>query len=421
MAEAPSDPNVIYAVEESSRVWVTRNAGTNPIATPTVPPSWAPVLTLGGINNVTVDPANPNIAYLACNSGVYKTFDWGTNWFQSGTSGFIYRDIAIDPANSNHLFVATNMGVSMSTDAGGSWQDMSDGIPAGLIVNGLSLNPSTRRMAASTWGRGVYLLDVPAPTPCPSCTPIPTPTPIPPTPTPTPSPTPTPPPIVSVIVSLPVATIAPSVTNFTQPVMASTIDAADNLVGFQGDLSFDSSVVSFQSPPVSPSGLTTNNFNVSGVILSNGPGPIKKVKIFAYVNDFVTPLSGAGTLFTLNMMRVSSTPNASSSLSWLPTPDDFEFFNVDLDNRLPSSAPSGSITIISTATVSIAGNVKYLSESGVAAGAGRDHDFNRNLVRFRVNGRRRELQLRLSYLWWKLHRNADEDCAGSRRSRHHHH
>ena len=74
------------------------------------------------------------------------------------------------------------------------------------------------------------------------------------------------------MVSLPIATIDTSVTNFTQPVVTSAINAADNLVGFQGDFTFDETVVTFQSPPVSSAGLTASNWNVSGNVLP-GAGP----------------------------------------------------------------------------------------------------------------------------------------------------
>ena len=195
------------------------------------------------------------------------------------------------------------------------------------------------------------------PTPTPSPTPAPTPTP---TPTPTPSPTPTPTPSVTVTIALPVATLDTSVTNVTQPVTTSAINAADNLVGFQGDFTFDSTIVSFQAPPVSPSGLTANNWNVSGNVLNTGPGSTKTVRISAFSNDGFTPLSGAGTLFNLNMIRISGTPGASTPLVWAAPPNDFVFIDGDLNNQAPSSAPPGSVTI-TTSTLSISGNIDYCS------------------------------------------------------------
>ena len=65
-------------------------------------------------------------------------------------------------------------------------------------------------------------------------------------------------PSVVATVSLPIANIGTNVTNFTLPVTTSNINAADNLVGFQGDFTFDSSVVTFQGTSASGAGLTAS-------------------------------------------------------------------------------------------------------------------------------------------------------------------
>ena len=67
---------------------------------------------------VKVDPTNYQIAYLASDSGVYKTTDMGMSWTQHGISNLIYSDVAIDPVNPQHIFAASNAGVFASTDGG---------------------------------------------------------------------------------------------------------------------------------------------------------------------------------------------------------------------------------------------------------------------------------------------------------------
>src|SRR5438477_9013206 len=72
--------------------------------------------------------------------------------------------------------------------------------------------------------------------------------------------TPTPP-----KVSLPIDTFDTSVpigTVIIEPVASSNIDAGLNLVGFQGDFTFDQTVVSFSNPPLQKAGLTAGNWNV---------------------------------------------------------------------------------------------------------------------------------------------------------------
>ena len=148
-------------------------------------------------------------------------------------------------------------------------------------------------------------------------------------------------------------------TTFTQPVVTSAIDPADNQVGFQGDFTFNSTVVTFQNPPVSGAGLTGSNWNVSGNVLPGG-GPIRTLRVSAFSNDF-TPMSGSGTLFHLNMTRVSSTSGANTALTWKPDPDNFFFIAVDLSTNAPGSTPPGSSTIQAGATSSLSGTITYCS------------------------------------------------------------
>ena len=184
------------------------------------------------------------------------------------------------------------------------------------------------------------------------------------TPTPTPppgTPTPTPSPSLVEMVSLPTNTISTSVTTFTEPVVTSAINAANNLIGFEGDFTFDSTVVTFASPPVSAAGLTggSPSWTVAGNILAGG-GPTSRIlRVSAFVSDATTGLSGSGTLYNLNMVRVSSTPGASTALTWAAPPNDFHFIDANLDSQAPDNTPPGSITTAQGIIVS--GIVSYCS------------------------------------------------------------
>jgi hypothetical protein len=124
-------------------------------------------------------------------------------------------------------------------------------------------------------------------------------------------------------------------------VRTSSIDAKNQLVGFQGDFTFDERVVSFESEPVQKAGITGGNWNVSGNVLP-GPGPIRTLRISAFSLDF-TPLSGSGTLFELRMIRVSKAAQ-STQLIWATPPDQFIFIDADLNTQKPGNAAPGSVT-----------------------------------------------------------------------------
>ncbi|HKP02340.1 MAG TPA: hypothetical protein VJU77_03175 [Chthoniobacterales bacterium] len=157
LAEAPSDTNVIYAVFDRLRAFVTSNANLGSAAT------WTQVLNgyegVGLISGITVDPTDPNTAYIASETNVWKTVNRGAHWDPVAYANLIYRDVVVDPANHLQVFAGGTAGVYASTDGGAHWGTYA-GIPFGLEVTSLSLNATSRRLAASTYGRGVYVLDL---------------------------------------------------------------------------------------------------------------------------------------------------------------------------------------------------------------------------------------------------------------------
>ena len=193
------------------------------------------------------------------------------------------------------------------------------------------------------------------------CGPIPTPTA---TATVVPSPTPTAtataagtPALIKVFLPIDTfSTSVPTTTVIIEPVTTTLIDNSTtqgtNLVGFQGDFTFDSAVIGFatsgvNAPPVQRAGLTSDpNWNVSSNVLP-GPGPtpgtLRILRVSAFMANFV-PLNGFGTLFELRPFRVSSTCGATSPLVWRADPDNFFYIDDNLDIHTPDQN-NGLITI----------------------------------------------------------------------------
>jgi len=143
-------------------------------------------------------------------------------------------------------------------------------------------------------------------------------------------------------VELPSVSVNQSKSYFSLPVRTTQINAQSNLVGFQGDLTFDERVVTFQNEPVRAAGLTANNWNVSANVIP-GNGPIRTLRISAYSNTFA-PLSGSGTLFELNMTRVSKGA-VGTRLTWAPAPDEFIFIDADLNTRTVGNVAPGGVNL----------------------------------------------------------------------------
>lgn len=150
------------------------------------------------------------------------------------------------------------------------------------------------------------------------------------------------PPTVAAI-TLPSVALDQSKGDLVVPVTATGIEANNRLVGFQGDLTFDERVISFQDAPAQNAGLTAGNWAVTGNVL-DGPGPIRTLRISAYSKDF-TPLKGSGTLFELRMSRVGATVAQDMLLQWASAPDQFIFIDADLNTQPPASASPGSVII----------------------------------------------------------------------------
>ena len=153
----------------------------------------------------------------------------------------------------------------------------------------------------------------------------------------------------TITVSLPIDTMdvsVPIATTIVKPVTTTAISSSLNYIGFQADFVFDQTVINFATPQVSATGLTAGPpaWTVSANILPGG-GPTSRIlRVSAFVSDGTTPLSGSGVLYNLNMLRVSSTPGASSTMAWKPSPDDFEFIDADL-NAISPDQNNGLITI----------------------------------------------------------------------------
>lgn len=155
IAIAPSDPNIIYAGtgEEDSRNSISPGGGLYKSTDAGKTWKLMGLEATQQIGRIVVDPADPNIVYVAAlghvwNSnperGLYKTTDGGTTWklvkFISDQTGFV--DLAMDPADHNTLYASSwervrgpyflksggpGSGLWKTTDAGATWHEIRGG------------------------------------------------------------------------------------------------------------------------------------------------------------------------------------------------------------------------------------------------------------------------------------------------------
>jgi len=126
------------------------------------------------------------------------------------------------------------------------------------------------------------------------------------------------------------------INNSVAKVNVTTIRTPNNLIGFQGDIIFDSTVIDFQDPPIQKAGLTKNNWNILGRVLP-GKGIFRTLRISAYSNDS-TPLKGPGTLFELRIAAIHNITLTQDTLTpkacELCLHDNFLFIDSKLNTHL---------------------------------------------------------------------------------------
>jgi hypothetical protein len=167
IAVAPTDSSTVYAGTGDDHVQVTTNAGAGAGATWTDRSAGLPPRVL---TYVAVDPTTSTTAY-ATFSGftgfgdslghVFKTTNGGATWtdISSDLPNIPVNVVLVDPNAPNSIFVASDIGVFYTTTGGTSWTSLVNGLPR-VQVLGLTLHNASRTLRASTYGRGVWDINI---------------------------------------------------------------------------------------------------------------------------------------------------------------------------------------------------------------------------------------------------------------------
>ena len=157
----------VYAGTGDGRVWVSTDSTS---ASPTWTRSDAFPLPLRPVSAFAVDRSNYRIAYIAYsgfNGGtpfthghVFKTTNGGQSWtdISSNLPDVPVNTIVLDPSDSNTLYVGTDVGPLVSYNNGVSWAPLGTGFPD-RYRRPVRSQPSKRRLAAASYGRGVFSLN----------------------------------------------------------------------------------------------------------------------------------------------------------------------------------------------------------------------------------------------------------------------
>lgn len=163
IAVAKSDQNVIYAATSNS-LRLTTNGGS----------TWSNVSGVGGfIQKIFVHPTNARRAWIAIggftSTKLYE-FDNGTvtNVSGSGLPNVPCNSVIYVPGSPDRIFVGTDLGVYVREVTSQSWIPYGTNMPV-CIISDMEVIPSTKKLRVSTYGRGIWEVDI---SQCTAATPI---------------------------------------------------------------------------------------------------------------------------------------------------------------------------------------------------------------------------------------------------------
>ena len=171
---AESDTSTLWSATSTGRVFISKNADADPAASVTFTrlDTTSTLAPRRFITGISVDPANPNhawISYSGYNASTPTTpghvFEVTFNP-QSLSATFVDRslnlkdlpitDVAFDKATGD-LYAASDFGVYRLGSGGTAWALAAQGMPD-VEVSGLTLVPGARLLYAATHGRGAWVL-----------------------------------------------------------------------------------------------------------------------------------------------------------------------------------------------------------------------------------------------------------------------
>jgi photosystem II stability/assembly factor-like uncharacterized protein len=162
IAESQHEEGVIYTGSDDGLVYITRDGGENWVdVTPPNMPEWSMV------NSIEIDPFDKGGVYIAATRYklgdyapyLYKSDDYGQSWTRitNGIAGEHFtRVLRADPVRQGLLYAGTESGMYCSFDDGTNWQPLQLNLP---IVPITDLAVKNNNLIAATQGRSFWMID----------------------------------------------------------------------------------------------------------------------------------------------------------------------------------------------------------------------------------------------------------------------
>ncbi len=159
LAVDPIRPNILYAGTsggiyrsfDGADKWTKANAG--------LIPDDAKMASMAlGVNELLINPANPDEVYAGTTQGLFKTLNKGEAWSKltMDLGDHYVSSLVLDPGNVRHLYMGTSKGIFQSRDGGQTWNATNTGLD-NLNIRVIAMDPHNARVLyAGTNGRGLF-------------------------------------------------------------------------------------------------------------------------------------------------------------------------------------------------------------------------------------------------------------------------
>lgn len=161
LAIASSNSSYLYASTNDGNVLASTNGGQSFTLILDDHAGWPRVT-----RELTVDPTNPNVVYLATaffgTTQVRRSTDAGQTWLplDANLPDIPVNVVEVDTRTSPPiLYVGTDAGLYRSIDDGGSWAPYLTGLPNACVID-IVLDPARDRLIVATQGRGTWLAPI---------------------------------------------------------------------------------------------------------------------------------------------------------------------------------------------------------------------------------------------------------------------
>lgn len=112
----------------------------------------------GGVARVLAEaPSNPNVIYLASNGGVFRSADRGATWRDVSGPITTPNALAISPSDPNTVYASSGVegrDVFKTTDGGASWTELVNGLPQPMRVTSILVDPRNENVVYVSSGCG---------------------------------------------------------------------------------------------------------------------------------------------------------------------------------------------------------------------------------------------------------------------------